>query len=999
MKKILLTIACLAMSVATLVAAKPSKSESVYKSRPNDPEAIYFTPENYPITADGKTDVSDALQQAVNDVKSRYNFGVLFVPEGTYKISKTIYMPPAVRLIGYGENRPTFVLAKNSPGFQEEVAGDKGRSKYMFWFTGNMVAEGQTPRDASAGTFYSAMSNVDVKIEDGNPWAIAFRTHFAQHSFISNVDIHIGSARAGLFDVGNAMENVRFFGGQYGIYTTKTSPGWQMMVVNTYFEGQSKAAIFSQEGGMAIINLTAKNVPTVVEIQENYSDKLYMEECTFENVSGPAIIVSNETNSTNQISLFNVVCNKVPTLSLYRRSGTVINGAESKIYRVNEFTHGLQMESLEADSEVKTVVDLEPLQKMPAPFKNYIPRLPEVSEWVNIKDLGAKGDGVTDDTAVIQKAVKEHKTIYFPAGWYVISETIKMEEGTTMIGLSPIATQLVLLESTPAFSGFGAPKAMLESSTGRNVFTGIGLNTNAYNYRAVACKWVANADSYMNDVKFIGGHGTMGRTGSARESQLNLRTSAGPARGGWDNAWDNQYWSLWVTDNGGGTFMNIWTANTFASSGLYVQNTSTPSRIFAMSLEHHVRSEGRSKNGKNWKMYCMQTEEESVESIACQPFEFDNCEDILMANTYMFRVIRIETPWPQSITTYNCKNLVFYNLHNYAQTQYTATIPLYDVNTGREIRDWEMNKAVITGEESTAHALTCSGGYQGGQRIVSGYEFLQGAVADSKGNVYFCDFHQRRVYKWDAETELVEVVNDFQWKPLSLAVDTDDNLLVIFKYTPQPGYMVNGEQERAERYPDTSGTSIASYLSGFVMRVYSIDPENPEATIKECPAVPMGSIKNVAKAYYPANRWRDFHDFNTVSVRVPEKCFVAPDGKTIIPNCYDFIRSASALPATPGKTFYLNDEYDRRVVKYDVDNEGKLSGLEYFVEKGDFGNTVGPDGNIYVTDGHLMIFSPEREHLRTIKLPEPATSLVFGGKDGKELFMTSHTGLYRISLD
>ena len=211
--------------------------------------------------------------------------------------------------------------------------------------------------------------------------------------------------------------------------------------------------------------------------------------------------------------------------------------------------------------------------------------------------------------------------------------------------------------------------------------------------------------------------------------------------------------------------------------------------------------------------------------------------------------------------------------------------------------------------------------------------------------------------------------------------------------------MVNGEQERAERYPDTSGTSIASYLSGFVMRVYSIDPENPEATIKECPAVPMGSIKTVAKAYYPANRWRDFHDFNTVSVRVPEKCFVAPDGKTIIPNCYDFIRSASALPATPGKTFYLNDEYDRRVVKYDVDSEGKLSGLEYFVEKGDFGNTVGPDGNIYVTDGHLMIFSPEREHLRTIKLPEPATSLVFGGKDGKELFMTSHTGLYRISLD
>ncbi len=983
------------LSVVTLLAAKPTKSESVYKSRPNDPEAIYFTPENYPITADGKTDVSDALQQAVNDVKSRYNFGVLFVPEGTYKISKTIYMPPAVRLIGYGEERPTFVLAKNSPGFQEEVVGDKGRSKYMFWFTGNMVTEGQTPRDAGAGTFYSAMSNVDVKIEDGNPWAIAFRTHFAQHSFISNVDIHIGNGRAGLFDVGNAMENVRFFGGQYGIYTTKTSPGWQMMVVNTYFEGQSKAAIFSQEGGMAIINLTAKNVPTVVEIQENYSDKLYMEECTFENVSGPAIIVSNETNSTNQISLVNVVCNKVPTLVWYRRSNTTTEGLKG-VYRINEYTHGLQQADLASDSEVKTGVDLVQLDKMPAPFTNYIPRLPEVSEWVNIKDLGAKGDAVTDDTEVIQNAIKQYKTIYFPAGWYVVSETIKLAEGTTLIGLSPIATQIMLQESTPAFSGFGAPKPLLESSRGRNVVSGIGLNTNSYNYRAVACKWVANGDSFFNDVKFIGGHGTMARTGSAREPQTQQQNRGG-VRGAWDNAWDNQYWSFWITDGGGGTFMNIWTADTYATSGLYVHNTSTPSRIFAMSLEHHVRYEGRFKNVKNWKMYCIQTEEESVESIACQPLEFDNCENVTLANTYMFRVIRIETPWPQSIVTYNCKDLTFYNLHNYAQTQYTSTIPLYDVNTGREVRDWELNKVTITGEESPVHS--CSGGYAGVERLASGYEFLQGAVADSKGNVYFCDFHKRRIYKWDAEKDAVEVVNDFQWKPLSLAVDTKDNLLVVFKYTPQPGYMVGGEQERAERYPDTAGTSIASYLSGFVMKVYSIDPENPEATIAECPAVPMGSIKNVAKAYYPANRWRDFHDFNTVSVRVPDLCFVAPDGVTIIPNCYDFIRSASALAAVPGQTFYLNDEYDRRVVKYDVDNEGKLSNLEYFVEKGDFGNTIGPDGNIYVTDGHIMVFTPEGERIKTIKLPEPPTSLIFGGKNGKELIVTSHTSLYRVKVD
>lgn len=108
---------------------------SIYPEKPVDPEAFYFTPENYQIKADGKMDVSDALQAAINQVKKERNFGILFIPEGKYKISKTIYIPGAIRLIGYGEKRPEFILAKNSPGFQEEVPTDKGKANYMFWFT------------------------------------------------------------------------------------------------------------------------------------------------------------------------------------------------------------------------------------------------------------------------------------------------------------------------------------------------------------------------------------------------------------------------------------------------------------------------------------------------------------------------------------------------------------------------------------------------------------------------------------------------------------------------------------------------------------------------------------------------------------------------------------------------------------------------------------------------------------------------------------------------
>ena len=51
--------------------------------------------------------------------------------------------------------------------------------------------------------------------------------------------------------------------------------------------------------------------------------------------------------------------------------------------------------------------------------------------WLNVKDFGAIGDGETDDTLAIEKAlsvlVKDNKkgVLYFPSGTYVISKTIE----------------------------------------------------------------------------------------------------------------------------------------------------------------------------------------------------------------------------------------------------------------------------------------------------------------------------------------------------------------------------------------------------------------------------------------------------------------------------------------------------------------------------------------------------------------------------------------------
>jgi hypothetical protein len=94
-----------------------------------DSDAVYFTPENFNVKADGSMDVSDVLQQALYDLKTTHNFGILFLPEGKYLISKTIYVPQAIRIIGYGTNRPLIVLKKNSPGFQQRILLIKAKRK------------------------------------------------------------------------------------------------------------------------------------------------------------------------------------------------------------------------------------------------------------------------------------------------------------------------------------------------------------------------------------------------------------------------------------------------------------------------------------------------------------------------------------------------------------------------------------------------------------------------------------------------------------------------------------------------------------------------------------------------------------------------------------------------------------------------------------------------------------------------------------------------------
>jgi gluconolactonase len=107
------------------------------------------------------------------------------------------------------------------------------------------------------------------------------------------------------------------------------------------------------------------------------------------------------------------------------------------------------------------------------------------------------------------------------------------------------------------------------------------------------------------------------------------------------------------------------------------------------------------------------------------------------------------------------------------------------------------------------------------------------------------------------------------------------------------------------------------------------------------------------------------------------------------------------------KTLYVanSDEKKRVWMRYDVAPNGAVSNGKVFADVTAEKEAGVPDGmkvdslgNVYASGaGGVWVFSPDGKHLGTIKPPEEPANVGWGD-DGKTLYITAVTGLYRIKL-
>ena len=110
------------------------------------------------------------------------------------------------------------------------------------------------------------------------------------------------------------------------------------------------------------------------------------------------------------------------------------------------------------------------------------------------------------------------------------------------------------------------------------------------------------------------------------------------------------------------------------------------------------------------------------------------------------------------------------------------------------------------------------------------------------------------------------------------------------------------------------------------------------------------------------------------------------------------------------KHLYVTAEFGK-TLRWDVQPDGSIANPKTFIPAGNDGMKVDRKGNVYSTNavglGEIWITSPEGKHLGTLQLPqiqgEPrpricATNVAFGDADGKGLYITSCTHLFKVRL-
>jgi hypothetical protein len=497
-----------------------------------------------PFLADssGKEDTTQALQQAIDFARDHHM--LTYLPSGTYLISDTLRavkpgggprdlelwhwskMTPCV-LVGESKRsvrRPLIVLAPNSPGFQ-----DSSRPKYVvhFWSRAANNPQGSQP-DINMNQM---LIGIDITIGKGNPGAVAINLNGAQGSGIQDSTVDATHGLGGIeggAGSGGSHVGVIVIGGTFGLDLRRSHENNAPTIAGITLIGQTDSAILTDSAqtltavGIRIVSYAAGPVIKAAGSDSPcYRGQLCLvdSEIRFESSTKNVAISSWRSLYLNNVYVRNAA--KI----VDNPDHSALDGNPRGWLRVAEYAHGVRP-PLHRDRyqfEAPVYVDgarwlkdevegVELNQPPPADLESRHLWYDDFPDWqmqgmVSVKaaPYNAKGDGETDDTSAIQRAIDEHERVLIPKGQYRVSRTIRLKSNTKLVGVAQHLSFLIVRGASREFSDPDRPKPIIETADdahAQTVLAFLGMNVPKEEPGAYGLSWRCGRKSILRNVIF-----------------------------------------------------------------------------------------------------------------------------------------------------------------------------------------------------------------------------------------------------------------------------------------------------------------------------------------------------------------------------------------------------------------------------------------------------------------------------------------------------------------
>ena len=257
------------------------------------------------------------------------------------------------------------------------------------------------------------------------------------------------------------------------------------------------------------------------------------------------------------------------------------------------------------------------------------------------------------------------------------------------------------------------------------------------------------------------------------------------------------------------------------------------------------------------------------------------------------------------------------------------------------------------------------------QKISSGFAFTEGPAVDKDGRIFFTDQPNNKIYIWNEDDEITE----FQ-------VDGERSNGLYFTAN---GDLVSCADDRNKLVKiDMNGqkTVLADNFEGKHLN-------GPN----DLWIHPNGNIY-ITDSYYHRPWWPEGQQ----QVQDERAVYCVKTNGEISRVATDFKMPNGIIGTPDGKILYVADINDGKIWQYTIQEDGSLSDKTFFAPEGSDGMTIDHQGNVYLTNQAISVFSKEGKKLETIKVAEQPANVCFGGKNRKTLFITARTSVYKLQM-